>query len=60
VTTILPRTWPPSLASCAAGLRAHLAAGADQAWVTALGGDLVGTLRAVAGAMAGPGADPAR
>jgi hypothetical protein len=43
-------------AAVAAGLKAHLAAGADQVRVTALGGDPVGTLRAVAAAVSRDGA----
>jgi probable F420-dependent oxidoreductase len=42
-------------AAVAAGLKAHLAAGADQVRVTALGGDPVGTLRAVAAAVSRDG-----
>jgi probable F420-dependent oxidoreductase len=42
-------------AAVAAGLEAHLAAGADHVRVTALGADPIGTLRAVAAAMSGDG-----
>jgi probable F420-dependent oxidoreductase len=45
-------------AAIAAGLEAHLAAGADQVRVTPLGGDPVATLRAVAAAVLAGGSRP--